>query len=124
MGTYLRGSEAQFKNPFIFPAPGSGLVSVPIPGAVSGLVSSELRALASDTSGLLSEAAVLEVQADGSRPNIAYSEIGSGPPYLGPVTISAQASDPETGMRGFRRVSKRRRAADQPAGRRTRSTWW
>ncbi len=101
MGTYLRGSEGVFKNPFIFPAPRSGLVSVPIPGAVSGLVSSELRALASDTSGLLSEAVVLEVQADGSRPNIAYSVIGNGPPYLGPVTISAQASDPETGMRDF-----------------------
>ena len=95
VGTYLGGSEGQaFKNPFIFPAPRSGLVSVPIPGTVSGLVSSELRALASDTSGLLSEAAVLEVQADGSRPNLTYSVVGNGPPYLGPVTLSAQAFRP------------------------------
>ncbi len=102
MGTYLKSSEGQaFKNPFIFPAPRSGLESVPIPGAVSGFVSSELRALASDTTGQLSEAAVLRVQADGSRPNITHSVVGSGPPYLGPVALGAQAFDPETGMRGF-----------------------
>lgn len=102
MGTYLAGSDAQmFKNPFIFPAPQSGLVSVPIPGASSGLVPSQLRALATDVSGQVSESAVLELLADGSRPDLTFSVSGDGPPYTGSVTLTGQAGDPETGIRSF-----------------------
>lgn len=100
VGAYLNDGQT-FKNPFIFPAPRSGLVSVPIPGNPSGLVASELRARASNTTGQLSETAVLELRADGSRPELGFSASGDGPPYTGPITLSGQAADPETGIRGF-----------------------
>lgn len=102
MGTYLEGSDAQmFKNPFIFPSPRSNYPSVPIPGAPSGLVPSQLRALATDVSGRVNESAVLELLADGSRPNLTFSVSGDGPPYTGSVTLTGQAADPETGIRSF-----------------------
>ncbi len=101
MGTFFESDGQAFKNPFIFPAPRSNYPSVPIPGSPSGLVGSQLRALASDTTGQLSEAAVLTVAADGSRPAITFSASGDGPPYTGPVTLTGQATDPETGIRSF-----------------------
>jgi PKD repeat protein len=102
MGAYLESSDVQvFGNPFIFPAPRSDYLSVPIPGSPSGLVASQLRARATDTAGLLGEEAVLEVQADGSRPDLSLSALGDGPPFVGPVTLNAQAADPETGIRSF-----------------------
>lgn len=101
MGTYLESDGQAFKNPFIFPAPRSNYLSVPIPGSPSGLVASQLRARATDASGQPSEEAVLELQADGSRPDLSLSALGDGPPFIGPVTLNAQAADPETGIRSF-----------------------
>lgn len=102
MGTYLESSDVQvFGNPFIFPAPRGDYLSVPIPGSLSGLVASQLRARATDTTGQLGEEAVLVVQADGSRPDLSLSALGDGPPFVGPVTLNAQAADPETGIRSF-----------------------
>ena len=99
LGTYAKDADGQaFKNPFIFPAPRSDLSSVPIPGAPSGLVGSTLRTLATNATGQVSKAAVLEVQADGSRPNISVAVGDGSPPYRGSTVLNIQAADPETGI--------------------------
>jgi len=97
VGTFVESDGQVFKNPFVFPSPESDFRSVPIPGAPSGLTASELRASARDASGQDSEE-VLELLADGSRPDLQVSVEGQGPPYVGRVILRGEAFDPETGI--------------------------
>ncbi len=104
MGNYVAETDTQaFKNPFIFPSRRSGLTSVPIPGAPSGLVGSVLRAQTVNRDGTPSEEAVLELQADGSRPLITFSATSDDSPFTTEslVTLTGQTSDPETGVVSF-----------------------
>lgn len=93
----LAEDGVQFKNPFIFPANGSA--SVPITGAPSGLTEGQLSAVAVDSSGQAIQSETVELLVDGSRPDIDVTVVGDG--TAGPVTVFAEATDPETGIAGF-----------------------
>ncbi|ADI15742.1 PKD domain-containing protein [Truepera radiovictrix] len=102
MGRFVRGTDPRaFGNPFVFPAPESGRPSVPLPGAASGLVTSQLQAVVRNAAGQQRQTAVLEVQADGSRPDFDFSVSGHGASATGPVQLSASANDPESGIASF-----------------------
>ncbi len=104
MGDYVAGVDTQvFKNPFIFPSRRSGLSSVPIPGASSGLVASVLRAETENIDGTRGETAVLELQADGSRPLLTFNVRSSDSPITTEslVTLTGSTSDSETGVIAF-----------------------
>jgi PKD repeat protein len=101
MGSFVRGTDPSFGNPFVFPAPGSGREGVPLPGAASGLVTSQLQAVVKNASGQRRQTAVLEVHADGSRPDFDFSVSGHWAGATGPVQLSASARDPESGIASF-----------------------
>ena len=86
----------QFKNPFIFPKNGA---SLPLTGAPSGVTEGQLSAVAVDSSGQTIQSETVELLVDGSRPNINVTVVGSG--TTGPVTVFAEAADPETGIASF-----------------------
>ena len=68
------------------------------------MLSTQLRAVATDSSGQVKESVPLELQVDGSRPNLDFSVSGGdGPPYLSTdlITVTGSASDPETGISSF-----------------------
>ena len=93
-----------FKNPFIFPKPGSVRASVQLQGTPSGMLSTQLRAVATDSSGQTKESAPLTLQIDGSRPDLSVSVSGGdGAPYSSTelITLTGSASDPETGIESF-----------------------
>ena len=104
IGTRTKAEDGiAFKNPFIFPKPGSAQSSVTLQGSQSGLLSTQLRAVATDSSGQVAESAPLELQVDGSRPDLSFSVTGDGPPFSSNdlVTVTGSASDPETGISSF-----------------------
>ena len=93
-----------FKNPFIFPKPGSVQASVQLQGTSSGMLSTQLRAVATDSSGQTKESAPLTLQIDGSKPDLSVSVSGGdGAPYSSTdlITLTGSASDPETGIESF-----------------------
>ena len=95
---------AAFNNPFIFPKPGSSQSPVTIQGTTNGMLSTRLRAVATDSSGQTSESAPLELQVDGSLPNLSVSVSGgNGSTFRSSdlITLTGLASDPETGIRSF-----------------------
>ena len=99
MGKYEQGNESQeFKNPFIFPPPGDTRIGVPIEGSQSGLTNSQLEAIVEDDAGQVSDEFIMNIRADGSRPDLNFSIEGSGPPYSGTVVLRGNAVDPESGV--------------------------
>ncbi len=104
IGTRSKAEDGiAFKNPFIFPKPGSGQ-SLQLQGTPSGMLSTQLRAVATDSSGQTKESAPLTLQIDGSRPNLSVSVSGGdGAPYSSTdlITLSGSASDSETGIKSF-----------------------
>lgn len=98
VGTRTKAEDGiNFKNPFVFPADGSS--SLPIVGAPSGLTEGQLSAVAIDSSGQQVQSEAVELQIDGSRPDIDVFVTGDGTP--GPVSVSAQAADPDSTIRSF-----------------------
>lgn len=87
-----------FNNPFIFPRPNSQS-SVTLQGAQSGLLSTRLSAVATDSAGQTRESAPLELQVDGSLPDINVTVSGSG--TTGPFTVVAETTDSESGITSF-----------------------
>ena len=93
-----------FKNPFIFPKPGSAQASVQLQGTAIGMLSTQLRAVATDSSGQTKESAPLTLQIDGSKPDLSVSVSGGdGAPYSSTdlITLTGSASDPETDIESF-----------------------
>ena len=105
IGTRTKAEDGiMFKNPFIFPKPGSAQTSVQLQGTPSGMLSTQLTAVATDSSGQTKESAPLTLQIDGSKPNLSVSVSGGdGAPYSSTdlITLSGSASDPETGIESF-----------------------
>ena len=105
IGTRTKAEDGiMFKNPFIFPKPGSAQTSVQLQGTPSGMLSTQLTAVATDSSGQTKESAPLTLQIDGSKPDLSVSVSGGdGAPYSSTdlITLSGSASDPETGIESF-----------------------
>lgn len=87
----------QFKNPFVFPE--GGAASVPLTGTPSGLTEGQLSAVAVDSAGRTTQSQTVEIAVDGSRPDIDVTVVGGG--TTGPVTVVAEAADPESGIASF-----------------------
>ena len=105
IGTRTKAEDGiVFKNPFVFPKPGGAQTSVQLQGTPSGMLSTQLTAVATDSAGQTKESAPLTLQVDGSRPNLSVSVSGGdGAPYSSTdlITLSGSASDPETGIASF-----------------------